>query len=236
MAVKTLVQALNDALRIALRDDPRVFLMGEDIGKYGGVYRVTKDLLDEFGAARVLDTPISESAIAGACVGAALLGCRPVLDLGFVDFVGTCWDQIFNQAAKYRYLSGGRASIPMVIRMATARAWATASIIRRASRRGLPIRPASRSLCRSTPADAKGLLLAAIDDDDPVIFLEHKLLYNLEGEVPEAKYQERFRRECADRAATSPSSLGAAPCTGRLRRPTPPTKRVSIARSWICAR
>ncbi|MDP1691579.1 MAG: alpha-ketoacid dehydrogenase subunit beta [Burkholderiaceae bacterium] len=195
MAVKTFVQALNDALRIALRDDPRVFLIGEDIGKYGGIYRVTKDLLDEFGAERVLDTPISEAAIAGACVGAALLGCRPVLDLGFVDFIGTCWDQIQNQAAKYRYLSGGQASIPMVVRMAYGAGLGYGVHHSQSLEAWFAHTPGLKVVVPSTPADAKGLLLAAIADDDPVVFLEHKMLYNLEGEVPDTKYQEPFRAQ-----------------------------------------
>ena len=202
MAVKTYAEALTEALRLALRDDPRVFLIGEDIGIYGGVYRVTKDLIEEFGAGRVLDTPISEAAITGASVGAALLGCRPVLEVGFVDFVGTCWDQIFNQAAKYRYLSGGQASVPLVIRMAYGAGLGYGVHHSQSLEAWFAHTPGLKVVAPSTPADAKGLLLAAIDDDDPVIFLEHKLLYNLEGEVPETKYKEpfaaRMRREGED--------------------------------------
>ena len=116
MTVMTYAQALNEAHRIAMRDDPLVFAIGEDIGSYGGYYGVTAGLLETFGKERVLDTPISEIAITGASVGAAVVGSRPILEIGFVDFVGTCWDQIVNQAAKYCYMSGGRARVPMVIR------------------------------------------------------------------------------------------------------------------------
>lgn len=193
MSIMSYAQALNDALRIALRDDPRVFLIGEDIGTYGGIYRVTKDLITEFGAARVLDTPISEAAITGASVGAALAGCRPVLEVGFVDFVGTCWDQIFNQAAKYRYLSGGRASVPMVIRMAYGAGLGYGVHHSQSLEAWFAHTPGLKVVAPSTPADAKGLMLAAIEDDDPVIFLEHKLLYATEAEVPQQRYVEPFR-------------------------------------------
>ena len=118
MTVMTYAEALNEAHRIAMNDDPNVFAIGQDIGSYGGYYGVTAGLLETFGKERILDTPISEIAISGASVGAALVGARPILEVGFVDFVGTCWDQIFNQAAKFCYMSGGRARVPIVIRMA----------------------------------------------------------------------------------------------------------------------
>lgn len=189
MTTLTYTKALNEAHRIAMREDPRVFVIGEDVAAYGGVYKVTEGLLDEFGRDRVRDTPISEAAITGASVGAALVGAKPILEIGFVDFVGTCFDQIVNQAAKYRYLSGGRAGVPLVIRMTcgttglgygvhhsqSLEAWFTHT-------------PGLKVVMPCEPADAKGLLLAAIDDPDPVIFMEHKALYPLKGDVPDGRY------------------------------------------------
>lgn len=185
MTVMTYAQALNEAHRIAFRADPRVFAIGEDIGKYGGIYRVTEGLIEEFGERRVLDTPISEAAITGASVGAALVGARPILEIGFVDFVGTCWDQIFNQAAKYRYMSGGRAAVPMVFRMACGAGLGYGVHHSQSLEAWFTHTPGLKVVMPATPADAKGLLLSAIADDDPVVFLEHKLLYNQKGEVPD---------------------------------------------------
>lgn len=188
MAVLSYAQALNEALRLAMREDGGVFVIGEDVGQYGGIYKVTEGLVEEFGKARVLDTPISESAITGASVGAALVGCRPVLEIGFVDFVGTCWDQIFNQAAKYRYLSGGRASVPLVIRTTCGAGLAYGAHHSQSLEAWFAHTPGLKVVMPATPADAKGLLLSAIQDDDPVIFLEHKLLYPLRGDVPEGRH------------------------------------------------
>lgn len=189
MAVLTIAKAINEAHRIVMRDDPSVFVIGEDVAQYGGVYKVTEGLLTEFGRERVRDTPISEAAIAGAGVGAALVGTKPIVEIGFVDFVGTCFDQIVNQAAKYRYLSGGKANIPMVIRMTcgtvglgygvhhsqSLEAWFTHT-------------PGLRVVMPSNAADAKGLFISAVDDPDPVIFLEHKNLYQHKCEVPDGRY------------------------------------------------
>ena len=187
MSVMTYSEALNEAHRMAMRDDERVFVIGQDIGQYGGIYRVTEGLLAEFGKARVLDTPISEAAVTGASVGAALLGCRPILEIGFVDFVGTCWDQIVNQAAKYRYVSGGRASVPMVIRTACGAGLNYGVHHSQSLEAWFAHTPGLRVVMPATPADAKGLLLSAVEDDDPVVFFEHKLLYAMKEEVPEGK-------------------------------------------------
>lgn len=180
----TLVKALNEALRIAMRRDPSVFVIGQDVGQYGGVYKVTEGLLKEFGKDRVLDTPISEAAITGASVGAALVGAKPVLEIGFVDFVGTCLDQIFNQAAKYRYLSGGKAEVPLVIRMACGSNGLGYGVHHTQSLEAwFSHVPGLKVVMPSTPADAFGLLLASIEDPDPVVFLEHKNLYWIKGQV-----------------------------------------------------
>ncbi len=188
MARMSYAQALNEAHRIAMHDDPRVFVLGEDIGVYGGIYRVTKGLQAEFGEQRVLDTPISEIAITGAAVGAALVGSRPILEIGFVDFVGTCWDQVFNQAAKFSYMTDGRASVPLVIRMACGAGLGYGVHHSQSLEAWFTHVPGLKVVMPATPADAKGLLLAAIDDPNPVIFLEHKFLYEVKDEVPDGRY------------------------------------------------
>jgi len=188
VTVMRYAEAIADAHRVAMRDDHRVFAIGEDIGQYGGFYRATAGLQEEFGKDRVLDTPISEAAITGASVGAALVGARPVLEIGFVDFVGACWDQVFNQAAKFRYLSGGRFSVPLVIRMACGAGLGYGVHHSQSLEAWFTHIPGLKVAMPATPADAKGLLLAAIDDDDPVIFFEHKFLYAQKGEVPEGRF------------------------------------------------
>ena len=185
MTAMTYAEALNEALHIAMKDDPLVFAIGEDIGSYGGYYGVTAGLLETFGKERVLDTPISEIAITGASVGAALAGTRPILEIGFVDFVGTCWDQIFNQAAKFCYMSGGRARVPMVIRMACGAGLAYGVHHSQSLEAWFTHIPGLKVVMPSSPADAKGLLLSAIEDDNPLIVLEHKFLYAEKGEVPD---------------------------------------------------
>lgn len=197
-----MVEALRDAIRLAMRRDPSVFLLGEDIGVeggFGGAFSVTLGLSDEFGHERVMDTPISEIAIIGAQVGAAMTGMRPIADMQYGDFVLCGMDQVINQAAKMHYLSNGKVSVPMVLRLPFG-----------ASTRGAQHgqsgeawfmhTPGLKVVCPSNPYDAKGLMLAAIWDNSPVIFLEHKLLYGAKGrkektsvdlvaEVPEEEYE-----------------------------------------------
>lgn len=185
----TMADALNEAHRIAMREDPYVFAIGEDIGDYGGVYRVTKGLLQEFGKQRVRDTPISEAVIVGGSVGAAMVGCRPILEIGFVDFVGTCWDQILNQAAKIRYMSGGRASVPLVMRMACGAGLGYGVHHSQSLEAFFTHIPGLKVVMPAFPEDAKGLLLAAIKDDDPVAVMENKLLYYYRDAVPEGYYE-----------------------------------------------
>jgi len=198
-----MADALNEAHRIAMREDPHVFAIGEDIGDYGGVYRVTKGLLNEFGKDRVRDTPISEAVIVGGSVGAALVGCRPILEIGFVDFVGTCWDQILNQAAKIRYMSGGRASVPLVMRMACGAGLGYGVHHSQSLEAFFTHIPGIKVVMPAFPEDAKGLLLAAIKDDDPVALMEHKLLYYYRDIVPDGYYETpigkaKVRREGKD--------------------------------------
>ncbi|MCL6701939.1 alpha-ketoacid dehydrogenase subunit beta [Pseudomonas sp. T1.Ur] len=194
-------QAINEALAQEMRRDSSVFIMGEDVAggagapgendAWGGVLGVTKGLYDQFPG-RVLDTPLSEIGYVGAAVGAATCGVRPVCELMFVDFAGCCLDQILNQAAKFRYMFGGKASTPLVIRtMVGAGLRAAAQHSQMLTSLWTHI-PGLKVVCPSSPYDAKGLLIQAIRDNDPVIFCEHKLLYSMQGEVPEELYTVPF--------------------------------------------
>ena len=204
MATRTITfrDAVNEAMRLEMRRDPTVILFGEDVAggatlphmegenkeAWGGVLGVTKGLASEFGRNRVLDTPISESAFIGAAVGAASTGLRPVAELMFVDFMGVCFDQIFNQGAKLRYMFGGKAQVPMVVRTMIGAGFRAAAQHSECLYSIFAHIPGIKSVVPSTPYDAKGLLSSAIRDNDPVMFFEHKLLYDVEGEVPEDNY------------------------------------------------
>ena len=193
----TYQQAINDALRIAMREDPRVVLLGEDIAggamvdhlinddAWGGPMGVTKGLVQEFGRDRVLDTPITEAGFIGAAAGAAATGLRPVAELMFVDFFGCCMDQIYNQGAKFRYMFGGKAICPVVIRTQIGAGVSAAAQHSGCHYSVFTHMPGIKCVVPSTPADAKGLLLTAIRDDDLVLFFENKVLYGTKGEVPE---------------------------------------------------
>lgn len=198
MPVKSYRQALNEALHHEMARDPRVIVLGEDIAggagasgqqdAWGGAFGVTKGLLGAFGPARVRDTPISESAFVGAAAGAAVTGLRPVAEIMFIDFLGVCFDQIFNQAAKFRYMFGGKAVTPFVLRATFGAGTRSASQHSQALYPIFTHIPGLKVVIPSSPYDAKGLLTQAIRDDDPVIFLENKLLYDTVGEVPDASY------------------------------------------------
>jgi pyruvate dehydrogenase E1 component beta subunit len=184
----TYAQAIHEALAIALESDPDVFLMGEDIGVYGGAFQVTGDLVHRFGADRVMDTPISELGGAGVAVGAALTGMRPVFEFQFSDFATLAMEQIVNQAAKLRYMLGGAVSVPLVMRFPAGSGTGAAAQHSQSLEAWLAHVPGLKVVQPSTPHDAKGLLLAAIADPDPVMVFEHKLLYKMKGEVPEGHY------------------------------------------------
>ncbi len=188
MPLLTYAQALNDALREEMRADPRVFLMGEDIGHHGGIFRVTKDLHAEFGPLRVRDTPISESGFTGLGIGAAMAGMRPVVELLFMDFALVAADQIINQAAKLRYMSGGQVSVPLVIRGQQGGGRGNGAQHSQSFESWLAQVPGLKVVAPATPKDAKGLLKSAIRDGNPVVVIEHKLLYNTKGEVPDGDY------------------------------------------------
>lgn len=184
----TYLEAIRQTLWQEMKRDERVFLIGEDIGRYGGAFGVTFGLLDEFGPERVRETPISEPAIVAAAIGASLLGMRPVAEIMFMDFVLLALDQVANQAAKMRFMFGGKASVPLVVRMPGGSGSGAAAQHSQSLESVLIHFPGLKVVNPSTPYDAKGLLLSAIRDPNPVCFVEHKLLYKTKGEVPEAEY------------------------------------------------
>ncbi|MPQ26871.1 alpha-ketoacid dehydrogenase subunit beta [Bacillus paralicheniformis] len=192
--------ALNEAIKLAMRKDDHVILMGEDVAgganvdhlqddeAWGGVLGVTKGIVQEFGRERVLDTPISEAGYIGAAMAAASTGLRPIAELMFNDFIGTCLDQVLNQGAKFRYMFGGKAEVPITIRTTHGAGFRAAAQHSQSLYALFTSIPGLKVIVPSTPYDAKGLLLAAIEDQDPVIFFEDKTLYNITGDVPEEYY------------------------------------------------
>ena len=184
----TYVEAVREALRQAMKADDSVFLIGEDIGAYGGAFGATAGLIDEFGGERVIDTPISEAGIAGACVGAAITGMHPVGEIQFMDFVTLSMEQLVLQAAKIRFMFGGKASVPMVLRMPGGAGTGAAAQHSESLESWFVHVPGLKVVAPSSPYDVKGLLLASIQDKNPVIFVEHKLLYKQKGPVPEEMY------------------------------------------------
>jgi pyruvate/2-oxoglutarate/acetoin dehydrogenase E1 component len=181
-------QALQEAMREEMQRDERVFIFGEDVGLYGGAYGATRGLWEEFGEWRVLDTPISEATIGGAAVGAAMAGTRPVAEIMYVDFTPLAMDQIANQGAKNRYMFGGKTTVPMVIRTEGGAGRAIAAHHSQSLESLWTHFPGIYVVMPATPYDAKGLLKAAIRDDNPVMFIEHKMLYKEKGPVPEEEY------------------------------------------------
>jgi pyruvate dehydrogenase E1 component beta subunit len=184
----TYAQAIREALRQEMQADERVFLIGEDLGVYGGAFGVTDGLLEEFGSERVIDTPISELAIAGAAAGAALTGMRPVAEIMFMDFTTLASEQLVNQAAKIRFMFGGKATVPMVLRTPAGSGTGAAAQHSQSLEAWFVHVPGLKVVMPSTPYDAKGLLIGSIRDNNPVIFVEHKLLYKIKGHVPEELY------------------------------------------------
>jgi pyruvate dehydrogenase E1 component beta subunit len=184
----TYAQAINEAMKLEMRRDDNVFLMGEDVGLYGGAFGVSVGMFEEFGPQRVKDTPISEAAIAGAAAGAAMTGMRPIAEIMFSDFITIAMDQLVNQAAKIRYMFGGAAKVPMVLRAPSGSGTGAAAQHSQSPEAWFCNAPGLKVVIPSTPADAKGLLIAAIRDDNPVLFLEQKLLYRTKGDVPEGDY------------------------------------------------
>ncbi|BCG99585.1 alpha-ketoacid dehydrogenase subunit beta [Mesorhizobium loti] len=181
-------QAIQEAMAIAMDMDERVFLMGEDIGVYGGAFQVTGDLVERYGTERVIDTPISELGGAGVAVGAALTGMRPIFEFQFSDFATLAMEQIVNQAAKMRFMLGGEVSVPVVMRFPAGSGTGAAAQHSQSLEAWLGHVPGLKVIQPATPYDAKGMLLAAVADPDPVMIFEHKLLYKMKGPVPEGYY------------------------------------------------
>ena len=184
----TYAQALREALAEEMDRDPNILLLGEDIGVYGGVFKVTEGLLARFGPDRVRETPISESGFVGAAIGLAMTGKHPVAELMFMDFAWVAADQIFNQAAKMRYMSGGRVKVPMVVRTQQGGGRGNGAQHSQSLEAIFTHIPGLKVALPATPYDAKGMLKSALRDENPVIFIEHKLLYNTRGPVPEGEY------------------------------------------------
>jgi pyruvate/2-oxoglutarate/acetoin dehydrogenase E1 component len=185
MSRVTYKEAVRLGMEEALAGDERVFMLGEDIAAAGGAFRTTEGLMDRFGADRVLDTPISEQAIVGTAIGAAIKGLRPVAELMFADFAGVCFDQIANQLAKYRYMTGGQVTLPVTIRLANGAGAGFASQHSQSVENWFLNVPGLKIVVPGSPADARALMLAAVRDENPVLYFEHKGMYNLKGEVDE---------------------------------------------------
>jgi len=188
MKTITYGQAISEALREEMLHDENVFILGEDMAVMGSVFGLTKGFLEEFGANRVIDTPISEAGFTAMAVGAALRGLRPVVEIMYVDFTPVCFDAIVNQAAKMRYMTGGQASVPLVLRCPGGAGRRNAGQHSQSLEALFAHIPGLKVIAPSTPADMKGLLKSAIRDDDPVVCIEHKLLYATKGEVPEGEH------------------------------------------------
>jgi len=188
MRTITYCQAINEAYREEMRRDDSVYLIGEDVGRWGNLFGASRGLLEEFGPAQVKDAPISEAAIAGCAVGSALLGLRPIVEIMYIDFITIAMDQMVNHAARYRQLSGGTVTVPVVFRTQGGVGMRNSSQHSQSLENWFVNVPGLVTVMPSTPADVKGLLKAAVRDDNPVVFIEHKALYSTKGEVPEAEY------------------------------------------------
>jgi 2-oxoisovalerate dehydrogenase E1 component beta subunit len=187
MAELTYLQAISDALRTEMRRDKRVFLIGEDVGVYGGAFKVSLGFQEEFGPWRVIDAPLAETAIVGGCTGAAIMGMRPVAEMQFADFISCAWDQLVTIAAKQRWRAG--TAVPIVIRCPSGGGFSGGPFHSQNPESSFAHIPGLKCVCPATPEDAKGLLISAIEDPNPVMFFEHKHLYRrIKGEVPEERY------------------------------------------------
>lgn len=195
-------EALREAMAEEMGRNPAVFLMGEDVGLFGGVFGVSAGLVEEFGEGRVRDTPISEQAIVGAGLGAALVGMRPIVEIMFADFVTVAMDQVVNQAAKARYMSGGKAKVPLTMRIVNGAPGSAAAQHSQSPESWFMNVPGLKIAIPATPYDAKGLLKTAIRGEDPVLFFEHKMLYAEKGEVPEEDYTIPFGQAAMRREGT----------------------------------
>jgi len=191
MAVKTYLQAISDGLRSEMQRDKRVFVIGEDVGVYGGAFKVTQGLQEEFGPWRVIDAPLSETAIVGGCTGAAMMGMRPVAEMQFADFISCAWDHLVTVAAKQRYRAG--TPVPITVRLPSGGGFSGGPFHSQNPESSFAHIPGLKVVCPATPADAKGLLIEAIQDPNPVLYFEHKHLYRrIKDEVPDERYTVPF--------------------------------------------
>ena len=191
MAVKTYLQAISDGLRTEMQRDKRVFIIGEDVGVYGGAFKVTQGFQEEFGPWRVIDAPLSETAIVGGCTGAAIMGMRPVAEMQFADFISCAWDHLVTVAAKQRYRAG--TPVPIVVRLPSGGGFSGGPFHSQNPESSFAHIPGLKVVCPATPADAKGLLIEAIHDPNPVLYFEHKHLYRrIKDEVPDERYTVPF--------------------------------------------
>lgn len=185
----TYLEAVREAMTQEMERDSRVFLIGEDIGEYGGAFQVTYGMLEKFGPERILDTPITELGLTGAAVGAALIGMRPIAEIMFMDFTTLASEQLVNQAAKLRFMFGGQSTVPMVLRTPAGSGTGAAEHHSQSFENWFVHVPGLKVVMPTTPYDVKGLLVSSIRDDNPVVFIEHKLLYKTKGDVPEELYE-----------------------------------------------
>jgi len=207
MSEMTYREGLRQALKEKMEGDPRVFILGEDVGAYGGAYSVTRGLQEEFGTERVRETPIAESAIIGCAVGAAMGGMRPVAEIMTINFALLAIDQIVNHAAKFHYMFGGKIRVPMVMR--TVSGWGQLGATHSQTfENWFSSVPGLKVVAPATPRDAKGLLKASIEDDDPVIFIEHSLLYGIRGEVPDTDFREALGQALVVREGSDVTIVG----------------------------
>ena len=197
--IRTFVQAITEALDILLAEDERVFLLGEDIGKMGGDFGATRSLWQKYGGERVRDTPLSEAAIVGVAVGSAMVGMRPVAEIMFADFIGECYDQLVNNAAKMRYMFDGQFKAPLVVRTACGGGFGGGPHHSQSVEGWFMNVPGLVLVAPSTPHDAKGLLISSVENENPVVFLEHKALYRVKGDVPEGRYTVPLRKAAVAR-------------------------------------
>ena len=208
MPTLNVIQAVNDALRVEMRRDPDVVVLGEDVGRFGGVFRATQGLQQEFGADRVMDTPLAEGGIVGAALGMALYGLKPVPEIQFADFIFPAFDQIVNEVAKYRYRSGGQFSCPMVIRTPYGGGIRGGHYHSQSPEAHFVHTAGLKVVVPSNPRDAKGLLISAIRDPDPVLFFEPKRVYRAaKGEVPEGEYEVPLGKAAVTREGTQVTIL-----------------------------
>ncbi len=238
MAEKTYLQAISDGLRQEMRRDKRVFIIGEDVGVYGGAFKVTQGFQEEFGPWRVIDAPLAETAIVGGCTGAAIMGMRPVAEMQFADFVSCAWDHLVTVAAKQRYRAG--TPVPIVVRCPSGGGFSGGPFHSQNPESSFAHIPGLKVVCPATPEDAKGLIVTAIEDPNPVLYFEHKHLYRrIKADVPDERYtipfgEARIHREGRRRHRRH---LGRDGLHGRRRRPRrSPTRTGSPPRSSTCAR